>query len=158
VVAGPPGTQERLERAFDALYPGAVGAKRAFETRYEVLEAGVSRELGPAIVTPFPARHESGAPSFALRLEYGGKVIAYSGDTEWTDALIPASKGADLFVCECNFYENDVPQHINYRTLAAKRGELECDRLVITHMSEEMLAHVEETGLEPASDGMLITL
>ena len=38
----------------------------------------------------------SGAPAYALRVEYGGKVISYSGDTEWTDTLIDASRGADL--------------------------------------------------------------
>src|SRR5438132_5296571 len=29
------------------------------------------------------------------------RVLAYSGDTEWTDALISVATGADLFIVEC---------------------------------------------------------
>jgi hypothetical protein len=33
--------------------------------------------------------HQSGAPSTAVRLTADGKVLSFSGDTEWTEALIP---------------------------------------------------------------------
>ncbi len=33
--------------------------------------------------------HQSERPSTALRLRTGEKAFAYSGDTEWTDALVP---------------------------------------------------------------------
>ena len=48
--------------------------------------------------------HQSGAPSTALRLSDGQTVFAYSGDTEWTDALLPIARDADLFICECYAY------------------------------------------------------
>ena len=109
-------------------------------------------------MTPFAVAHASGAPSYALRVEYGGKVIAYSGDTEWTDALLDVARGADLFVCECNYFDKRVPGHLDYRTLASQRPRLECERIVITHMSEEMLARVEELGVQAAADGLVIAL
>lgn len=45
---------------------------------------------------------ETGAPAYALRVEDAGSgdTVAYSGDTEWTDALIDTSAGADVFLCE----------------------------------------------------------
>jgi ribonuclease BN (tRNA processing enzyme) len=103
-------------------------------------------------------RHQSGAPSYALRIEYEGKVISYSGDTEWTDSLLDAANGADLFVCECNFFDKQIPGHLNYRTLVEKRGQLACKRIVITHMGEDMLAHLDDADLEAAADGAVITL
>jgi ribonuclease BN (tRNA processing enzyme) len=157
-IAGPPGTWERVERTFEALYPGATGATRPFETRFTGLVARVPCEFGPAVITPFEARHQSGAHSYALRVEYGGRVIAYSGDTEWTDGLVDVAKGADLFVCECNFFDKQVPGHLDYRTLVAKRAQLGCERIVITHMSEEMLAHLDEADIDAATDGAVITL
>jgi len=158
VVAAPAGAQDRLERAFEALYPGAAGARRAFETRFVEHAERLAYELGPAVITPFAARHGSGGPAYALRVEYGGKVIAYSGDTEWTDDLIAASADADLFVCECNFYDTEVAGHLAYRTLADKRGQLDCKRLVITHMSEEMLAHIDDVDVETADDGAIFSV
>ncbi|MBV9423704.1 MAG: MBL fold metallo-hydrolase [Solirubrobacterales bacterium] len=158
VIAGPPGTRDRMERTFEALYPGATSAERAFETRFIEFEERAPCELGPAVITPFEVRHGSGAPAYALRVQYGERLIAYSGDTEWTDNLIAVADSADLFVCECNFFDREVPGHLDYRTLAAHRNELTCRRLVITHMQDDMLARVGEADVEAASDGAVFTL
>ena len=85
-------------------------------------------------------------------------MIAYSGDTEWTDALLEAADGADLFVCECQGFDREIPGHLNYRTLAEKRGELGCRRLVITHLGRDMLDRVDELDVEAAEDGMVIEI
>lgn len=157
-IAGPPGVGERVNRTFEALYPGATSVERAFETAYGEFSERTPYELGPARITPFGVRHSSGAPSYALRIEYGGKVIAYSGDTEWTDTLIDVADGADLFVCECNFYDLKAPGHLNYVALAENRPRINCARLVITHMSEQMLGHSTEVDLEMAADGASVSL
>jgi ribonuclease BN (tRNA processing enzyme) len=158
VIGGPPATRDRLHRGFEALYPGAVDAERPFETRVLELADRESCRLGPALITPFEVRHGSGAPAYALRVEYAGKVIAYSGDTEWTDALLEVARGAAVFVCECNYYEKDVPGHLSHRVLAEKHAELGCERVVITHMSEDMLSRLDATPFEPASDGAVFEL
>jgi ribonuclease BN (tRNA processing enzyme) len=158
VIAGPPGTNERLEQAFEALYPGSADAERDFSVEFVTLEHGVECELGPAVITPLEVQHGGGAPPYALRVEYGQKVIAYSGDTEWTDALVEVAAGADLFVCECNFFDRQVPGHIDYRTLAHNRAKLGCKRIVLTHLGDEMLAHLEEVDIEVAHDGLAVEL
>ena len=158
VIAGPPGTEERLRRTFEALYPGAAGADRRFSTTVAELPERQPATVGPAIVTPYQVRHGSGAPPYALRVEYGGKVIAYSGDTEWTDSLIEVSDGADLFVCECNFLHSRVPFHLDWSTLSTQRERLTCKRLVLTHMSDEMLARAAGIGVDTASDGAVIAV
>ena len=157
-IGGPPGVEQRVNAAFEALYPGATAAERAFSIRFIELREQEATTLGPASVTAFRVVHGGGAPAYALRIEYAGKVIAYSGDTEWTDALIHAAQGADLFVCECNFFDKEVPGHLNYRTLADRRELLGCERLVVTHMSDEMLARLDEVEVETARDGAVIEL
>jgi ribonuclease BN (tRNA processing enzyme) len=109
-------------------------------------------------VTPFGVVHASGAPSYALRAEYGGKVITYSGDTEWTDALVDASADTDLFVCEAYFFDKKVKYHLDWATLAANRGRLTCRRLMLTHMSQDMLDRLREVDVETAYDGLALTL
>jgi ribonuclease BN (tRNA processing enzyme) len=158
LIGGPPGTEGRITQAFEALYPGATSVERPFDIRIVELADQEPSELGPAVVMPFEVMHSSGAPSYALRVEYGGKLIAYSGDTEWTDALLEVARGADLFVCECNNFDKRVPGHLDYRTFASQRPRLECEQLVITHMSDDMLARVRELGVQTAADGLVIEL
>jgi len=157
-VAGPITTGERVEQTFEALYPGTAEVDRAFPTTFTDLSEETPSQFGPARITAFEVAHSSGAPSYALRVEYADKVLAYSGDTEWTDALIDVTKDTDLFVCECNFFEKKGPGHMDYRTLIAKRSQLGSDRIVLTHMSEEMLGHLGEVEFETASDGAVIEL
>ena len=156
VIAGPDGTRERVERMFEALYPGAVDAARPFETRYVEYTERVPFELGPARITAFPVRHTPATAPHALRVEYADKVIAFSGDTEWTDTLVEVSRDADLFVCECNFFDKEAPGHLDYSTLAASSARLQSKRIVITHMSAEMIDRLSEVELEAAADGTVI--
>jgi ribonuclease BN (tRNA processing enzyme) len=158
VIAGPERTEERFLQAFEALYPGAPEADRPFEVSVVELPSRTRREIGPAAVTTFEAIHTPGTFPHALRIEYGGKVIAFSGDTEWTDSLGEAADGADLFVCECQEYDRTVPGHLNYTTLTEKRAQLRCGRMVINHMGESMLARVAELDVEAAHDGLAIEI
>jgi ribonuclease BN (tRNA processing enzyme) len=157
-IIGPPNTRSRFEQAFEVLYPGALEAERPFETRLSEFEARTPRTFGPARVTAYPVLHTPATFPHALRIEYAGKVITYSGDTEWTDNLIEASRGADLFVCECNFFDKKAPGHLDYQTLEQKRSQLQTNRIVLTHMSAEMLAHVPEINIDTASDGAVIDI
>jgi ribonuclease BN (tRNA processing enzyme) len=158
VIAGPTETEARFRQAFDALYPGGGDAERPFEIEVVEMAEREPRDLGPAVVTSFEVIHTPATNPHALRIEYGGKVIAYSGDTEWTDALFEVADGADLFICECQEYERRIPGHLDYQTLSSKRDRLGCRRLVINHLGESMLSRVGELDVEAAEDGMVIAL
>ena len=89
------------------------------------------------------------------------EVLAYSGDTEWTDALLPTSDRADLFVCECYCFDKVAPFHIDWRTLLAKLPEITARRLLLTHMGAAMLAArgtVSHPKVTCADDGMVVDL
>ena len=62
---------------------------------------GVASKVSDHSIVTAEVIHQSGAPSTALRLSDGEATFAYSGDTEWTDALLPIAHDADLFICEC---------------------------------------------------------
>jgi ribonuclease BN (tRNA processing enzyme) len=157
-IIGPPGTRERFSEALEALYPGALDAERPFETRFTEFADRVPQAFGPARLTAYPVLHTPATAPHALRIEYAGKVVAYSGDTEWTDTLIEASDDADVFICECNFFDKKVPGHLDYPTLGRNRPRLRSKRIVLTHMSENMLDRLGEIDLEPAGDGTVIHL
>jgi ribonuclease BN (tRNA processing enzyme) len=157
-VAGPAGSEARVRQAMDVLFPGSAGVERTFPLSFVALEDRRARALGAFTVTPYTVVHPSGAPPFALRLTAGDRVVAYSGDTEWTDALAEAAGGADLFVCEAYVFDKRVRYHLDYRTLRAARARLGCRRLVLTHMSADMLGRLGEVDVECAEDGKTIEL
>src|SRR5215212_4543910 len=49
---------------------------------------GEERAVGPVWATAFPVEHASGAPAYALRIALDGRIVAYSGDTAWTESLV----------------------------------------------------------------------
>lgn len=157
-LAGPPGLEERLSRAMEVFFPGSTQAKRRFDLIVRELPEGETTTLGPLEVTPFEVKHASGAPAYALRIATDGKVFAYSGDTEWVDALTEVARGADLFVCEAYRDDEKVRYHLDYTTLMQRRPKLACKRLLITHMSQELLDRLPELAVEAASDGLEIEL
>jgi ribonuclease BN (tRNA processing enzyme) len=153
LVAGPPGVEKRVREAMEVFFPGSTRIERKFETRFVELADRVAVDVGPVHVTGFEVSHASGAPPFALRIAGEGKVVAYSGDTEWTESLVDAARGADLFIAEALFYDKRVRYHLDLATLLAHRARLECRRLILTHMGEDVLARLDGLAVEAAEDG-----
>lgn len=156
LIAGPPGLEARVRQAMEVLFPGSSGIQQKYDLRFMVLEPGQPTQFEGLIVTGYEVRHPCGDPPLALRVECGGKTIAYSGDTEWCDNLLPAARGADLFIAEAYFYDKPVRFHLSFKALEEHREELAARRIVLTHMSEDMLGRVRElaeAGFEFAEDG-----
>ncbi|MGH6921049.1 MAG: MBL fold metallo-hydrolase [Geminicoccaceae bacterium] len=158
VLAGPPGTRERIFRALEVLFPGSSALAWRFPLEIVELDAGRTDRFGAVSVLPFVVQHPSGAPAFALRLTCGDQVIAYSGDTEWTETLPEVARHADLFIVECFTYAPLPTFHLDFQTLRARWPELCARRTVLTHMGQDMLEHLDGVDVEAAHDGMLIEL
>jgi ribonuclease BN (tRNA processing enzyme) len=159
VIAGPAGIEARLANLMEALFEHSSKTKPRFDLSVVALEPEQSRTFGEVKVTPYPVVHgESGGPFLAYRVEAEGRVISYSADTEWTDALIPAARGADLFIAEAYYYDKIVKNHLSLKTLEAHLPEINAKRLVLTHMSEDMLARLGELPYTAAEDGMAVEL
>ncbi len=158
VIAGPAGVAAAVWRLAEALFPGAGALPFRFPLTYLEWTERRALTVGPAEVTPFAVRHAPALECFGLRVSIGGRVVAFSGDTEWTDALVPLAEEADLFVCECFGDDKAPPHHLDFRTLQRHRHELTCRRLVLTHMGEDMLKRAPIAGYDMASDGLILSL
>jgi Metal-dependent hydrolases of the beta-lactamase superfamily III len=94
-------------------------------------------------------------------LSDGVKRFAYSGDTEWVDALLSVADGADLFIIECFAYSGELPGHITWDVLKPRLPDLRARRIMLTHMNPVMLANLDEVraaGVLPAEDGAVIEI
>jgi ribonuclease BN (tRNA processing enzyme) len=156
LLAGPPGFRDRLMTVMEAMFAGSTQVQRKFALEIRELELHERVEMNGLAVTPYLTKHYSGAPSYALRIETEGKVLAYSGDTEWVEELIPAARDADLFVCEAYFFDKVMKYHIDYTTLRNHLPRIGAKRTIVTHMSAELLSRASEIALEAAHDGLVV--
>ena len=158
VVAGPPGTGHRLTTAMECMFPGSSQVQRRFEVSVVELEPGRTAEVAGITTDAFQASHPSGAPALVLRLTVGGTVIAYTGDTAWTPAIGEASRQADLLIAEAYYWDKPVPYHLRYADLLDHERDITARRVVLTHMSADMLARQQQAVHETARDGLVIVV
>ena len=157
VIAGPQGIEAKLANLMEALFEHSSKTKPHFDLLIVALEPEQSRTFGEVKVTPYPVVHgESGGPFLAYRIEVEGRVVTYSADTEWTATLIPAARGADLFIAEAYYYDKIVKNHLSLKTLEAHLPEIKAKRLVLTHLSDDMLGRLGQLPYTAAHDGMVV--
>ena len=157
-IAGPRDLVRRMGEIREALFPGSHVMTPTFPLEWLELTPGTRQPVLDCAVTAQPARHTAETNPTALRVEIGGKVIAYTGDTEWTDDVAAAARDADLLIAECYYYAKPIKWHLNYPAIAAARATTGARRVILTHMSREMLAHAGEVPEECAHDGLVVTL
>lgn len=158
-IVGPHELEPSFVRAMETAFPGSSQTKPKFRLRLLELAEHQTVDINGLRVTPHLVKHgQAGGPFFAYRIETEGRVLAYTGDTEWTDALIEVGKSADLLIAEAYFREKRVPLHLDLATLEAHLPEIRPGRLILTHMSDDMLMHHDTIEHECAADGMTVEL
>jgi ribonuclease BN (tRNA processing enzyme) len=156
LIAGPPGVEARVFACAEAVGHPLRGRPLPFELRFAELGAGAALALGPARVAAFATKHDPEACPHGLAVEADGRRLVYSGDTGWFDGLPDCARGADLFVCECNFYERRIPTHLSYRELHDQRRAFACERMLLTHLGDEMTDRRGRLEIETADDGLVV--
>jgi ribonuclease BN (tRNA processing enzyme) len=156
-IVGPPSLKSRYAGIMEAGFPGTKDLDLRFALRLRELEIGTRTDVGGLRVTAFHVVHDDRAgPCLGFRFEAEGKVIAFSGDTEWTDTLISIGHDADLFICEAYTRDKPIATHMALSQLEDHLDQIRPKRLILTHMSDDMLARRAELPYESAEDGMIV--
>ena len=158
IIAGPAGTKKRVAEAMEVMFPGSSSVRQKFQVEYRELELEHPHAFGEITVTPYLVQHPSGDPPLALRIACEGRIFTYLGDTEWTETLIPAGRDADLLIAESYFFDKKVKFHLDYQTLMAHLDKLRPKRVIVTHMSSDMLGRLDSLGCDYAEDGKIIEI
>ena len=155
----PTGFTEKLMR-FESV-DGEVAMRTAFSL--SEVAPGEGFEIGPFRVKTEPMAH-LGLPALGFRLEAGGVVLAYTGDTGPTRRVEDLARGAELFLSEATWQDRDdlMPFHMSSRQAATHAREAGVKKLVLTHIwptvdrrvSIEQAAEVYDGPIEAAVEGM----
>jgi ribonuclease BN (tRNA processing enzyme) len=153
-IAGPPGTEQRVRALFAAAYKDVAARPLPFPLQFTEMPPGVPVAFEGVRLEPFRVPHQQTDVSLGFRLTIAERTILYSGDTGWTEELVTRSQGADLFICECCFFETRIAEHLDYPRLAENRARFGAQRMILTHLGREVLARRSEIDMELASDGL----
>lgn len=109
-VFGPEGVNEitdglnavyRIDSTYRIAHHGeAVVPPSGFGMTGKAIAPGVVYDDGGVRITAFAVDHAPVAPSFGYRVDWSGRSVTISGDTDFTPALAKAAKGSDLLVSE----------------------------------------------------------
>jgi ribonuclease BN (tRNA processing enzyme) len=145
-----PGAADRV-LALDE--PGTLAGAAALSA----FAAGESFEVGPVRVDTWPLPHW--VPNAGLRLEAGGRVLAYTGDTGPSAAIVELARAADLFLAEASFAEQVPAAAASHLSSARQAGEAAtaagAGRLLLTHLLPGTGPDQAEDAARRAWDGEL---
>ncbi|MEW6145086.1 MAG: ribonuclease Z [Thermodesulfobacteriota bacterium] len=100
-----------------------------------VEEIGIgTRDFGRFSLTAAGVTHIES--SLAYRIDAGGKSIAYSGDTDYSEALIELARGADALVIECALPDDKLKRsgHLTPGEVIEIANMSEAKRIIVTHL------------------------
>jgi ribonuclease BN (tRNA processing enzyme) len=157
-IAGPRETETKLAVINEAMMPGMQTMIPKYDLRFVEIDVMKPTTIGDLRVTTYPAAHTGETNPTSVKVEVAGKIISYTGDSAWTKHMPTLAENADLFICECYYYDKPVRFHINYPDICDHRDELNAKRIVLTHLSRDMMEHRDDVQEECAYDGMVITL
>lgn len=158
VIAGPPGTAERVRSLYSAAYRELATKPLPFPVSYVHMLPESSHQFGDIVIEPFLVPHQDREISLGMIAAVDGRRILYSGDTGWTERLVERSQRTDLFLCECCYFETRFPFHLDYPRLVENHQRFGCKRLILTHLGREVLARRAEVELELATDGLTVEI
>lgn len=92
-------------------------------------------QIGPIKINFLQTKHT--ALCYALRLMAGNKTVVYTADSAYMDEFIPFSEGADLLICEANFYDGmnaAAAGHMTSTEAGKIAHEAKVGQLLLTHL------------------------
>lgn len=156
-IIGPKGVEKRIIELQEAMYAGTAEKLHEIDLMFLEYEMGEKLQVGDKTIQAWEVQHSLPSLPHAVRLEWKGKKIAFSGDTSWTDNLIPLSADTDLFICECNFQKEVSFGHLSYDELLEKHTLFNTKSLWLNHMADEVF-DANDFKLNRMYDGQKLSL
>jgi len=157
-IIGPPDVERRVRALGQAMGHQLDNREWSFPIRFREIRPEETIQAGPVAVRAFSTAHQLESHPQGYQVRLGRDSIAYSGDTGWFDALPRAVAGSSLFICECTLDRASLDFHLSLEELREHRDDLDCGRLILTHLGEAMAGRRGQIELETADDGLAVKL
>lgn len=137
----------------------------AYNVFLREMEDGVIKDKDWNLTTK-PLPHSEHSIGYRIE-DKKGRVVVYSGDTDYTRELVELAKDADLIILECSFPNNmKVEGHLTPALAGQIAKEARCGILILTHLYPVCVEHniledarkVFRGKIEVAYDGLKIRI
>ncbi|MGZ5129560.1 MAG: MBL fold metallo-hydrolase, partial [Actinomycetota bacterium] len=121
---------------------------------FRTLRGGETFDVGPFHVEAFEMTHV-GVRALGFRIEAGGKIFAYSGDTGPCDAAVDIARDADLYLAEATYQDasNLMPFHLSATQAGEAAKAAGARRLILTHLTPNLDPEVSRAEAQAVFDG-----
>jgi ribonuclease BN (tRNA processing enzyme) len=138
-IVGPPGVDKIIESAAELAFPNLSRADSGYRRRYMEVDASREQTVDDLRFQAFPMKHGGEElESFGYRVRLDDKVVAYTGDAEFSEGLFALAEGADVLVMDCNYSEGKGPYHVSFAQVPEIRRRLPLSTtIILTHMEAE---------------------
>ncbi|MBN2468175.1 MAG: MBL fold metallo-hydrolase [Deltaproteobacteria bacterium] len=129
-IFGPRGMQNFFEKLV-ALYP--ILGRVTYPIKIHELQRSTLL-INDVVIKSSPLNHQ-GNECVGYRIEYGGKSLIYSGDTDYCKAMIDLAQGGDLLIAECSFpNQYKVAGHLIPTDVGMIARQARVKKVVLTHL------------------------
>ena len=157
-IFGPERLEETILQLNRIMYPSEASNHLPFDLNFTEIQLNRDYSMDVLQIEPFRAIHQENPPSFGYVLKLDGRTIVYTGDTGWSDELPIRAKDADLFICECSFYESEAPSHLSYPMIKERLVNCGAKKMVLTHLGQEVLQRSQDLDMKLAYDGSIVMI
>jgi ribonuclease BN (tRNA processing enzyme) len=162
VIIGPPGIQKRVEASTNLAFANVYRKRqRGYQLTFVEVKDGKTGDAADCKWTAIKVKHVPDLEAFGYRVELGGRIVAYSGDTSLCEPLIPLADEADVFVAECSCWtETCNAIHLTPNNILSLRSRITPrTKFVLTHIGGgEAPSAIAGAGILIADDLKTITL
>ncbi|MEJ5919292.1 MULTISPECIES: MBL fold metallo-hydrolase [unclassified Corynebacterium] len=153
---GPADTAARVGRAAAETSDGCEDISDTFDVHN--LAPHKTFEVAGMTVTAYPMVHPIEA--YGFRIELDGAVVAYTGDTAWTDEIVTMAQDADILICEATWCDSDEGKPEAMHMTGAEAGKAArlagVTTLVLTHIPPYGDKNAALRSAESEFDGSII--
>ncbi len=135
-IVGPVGVEEKVRKLMEVTYPSIALEDMYYPLEFVEYRTGATFELFDLKISSFPMLHSAPSLPHGLRIEQGDKIVAFTGDTGWTEEIIPLSDQADVLITECAGLDSSSPRHLNFETLQENLDRITAKKLILTHITD----------------------
>ncbi len=159
-IVGPPGMQRVAEEISQLGFPGLTRGRQPYHRRYVEVADG---DDGTAAGLPFRAvgveqSSHNDLECLGYRVNTGGRVLSYTGDTVMCDGVRELARGADALVIDCSCWQEPCEHHISFDEIRRFRREVPPETtFVITHL-EAGRPDIDVEGIVVAEDFATVRL
>ena len=138
-IIGPPGLGPFLEDFVERCYPGLSEQEAAYRRVHIEADPTRSQNLGDLPFQAVRMQHTSGRlDCFGYRVAVGGKILAYTGDTEYCPQVPALAEDSDVLVVDATYSRGSGPDHMGLDDIRRLRKEIApSTTIILTHLHED---------------------